>query len=909
MLKLICKGLFKSQYILTGILVFSIISVSNIAFAKKSKGAKNPDRALQIQVLHVPPGKPGNPQVVNVGSESALNAHLGHGDVVFGTDLDADGTGELTFRIDNTIEPIAPYVKGYPGGLPRPLGVIEGDDGRRSEYITNEVMIQTDNIDQLESFLARYGGTIIRDDTVLIGTEGGGTLEIPGGAEGLHIISFDPSKSMLIDLPENVMAAGYTGTFSFSSMDAMRTLALQLREQTIKADLNTLGFPQSLNEHPSDEVDANGSPVPIDFAEKWWMDDDTGLSTGVARAIRYLRHTGLPPEQGVWMPALVAIIDGGFDLDPETGLGSADYNNDPFNPPLQLDIVEWNESAGGAIAEEGHLMEWHGQQVFGVCCAYPRNGYGSAGTGGGLVKPLLINVATTHSQGGPCFTAADVFYAIYSAWHEGADVINMSLIVNPNFFDSGGNWQQRIYTAISDGGVVVAAASNEGHDISNRDVLPCKLNGVICVGGVNRDGNNVFNWGNGVDIWAPGDGLKTTVTPASSKLDSNNVGEDELSWFGGTSAAAPFVSGIVGMLKAVDLNDDNINLWWDDIQEILQSTANCSQTIDSPCPQTPDPKVVNGYVDALRAVQVVRDNPPPTAEISLPHDGGVKRWNEPIIFRAHVRDDPAPWGFVGSILFSSDREGEICTAEGKAVSNGLFCTKRLNALGTHIIRLDATDEWGAPSEPDYVSIEIANDPPRVTLTSPADGLVRSADQHVSFNAHVFDADGEDYKIPCPNIDGACVEWTDNGQDITPGSSFAILNFTRLLSAGEHEITLRATDGKGAMTSVSSTVTILEEASGEPTAHIYKVEIDPSRTNLVMTGRGFDPEDGELDASNLEWSSDLNGFLGTGNYLTVPLSPLIHDSDGTTEHIITLKATDSDGNEDTESRVFIIIIID
>jgi len=908
MLKLICKGLFKSQYILTGILVFSIISVSNIAFAKKSKSAKKPDSTLQIQVLHVPPGKPGNPQVVNIGSERALNAHLGHGDIVFGTDLEADGTGELTFRIDNTIEPVAPYVPGFRGGPPRALGVIEGDDGRRSEYITNEVIIQTDNIDQLESFLVRYEGTIIRDDTVLTGTEGGGTLEISGGAEGLRIVSFDPSKSQLIDLPDSVMAAGYTGVFSFSSMDALRTLALQLREQTINASLNTISFPQSLNEHPSDDVDADGIPVPIDFAKKWWMDDDTGLSTGVARAIRYLKHTGLPPEQGVWMPALVAIIDGGFDLDPDTGLGSADYNNNPFNPPLQVDIVNPDGRAGGPAAEEGHPGEWHGQQVFGICCAYPRNVYGSAGTGGNLIKPYLINIATTHSQGGVCFTAADVFYAIYAAWYEGADVINMSLTVDPGFFDSGGNWQQRIYTAISNGGVVVAAASNEGHDISNRDVLPCKLNGVICVGGIGSDGNNKYNWGTGVDIWAPGEGLKSTVTPESSKLDSNNVGEDEISDFSGTSCATPFVAGIVGMLKAVDLNDDSINLWWNDIQEILQSTANCSQIAGSPCPQTPDPKVVYGYVDALRAVQAVRDNPPPTTNITDPSEGEVVSWKEPIIFRAHVRDDPAPWGFVGSILFSSDREGEICTVEGEAVANALYCTKRLNTLGTHVIRLDATDEWGAASVPDYVSIEIVNDPPRVTLLSPEDGSVLFADQLISFSAQVFDADGEDYIHHCPNVGGACLEWTDNGENITPLSIFEILNFSRILPPGEHTITLRATDGKGAMTSVSSTITILEEAGGLPSADIDKIEIGPNKTTLVMAGSGFDPEDGIIGWEKLVWSSDLDGFLGTGTYLAVPLSPLIHDSDGTTEHIITLKVTDSDGNEDTESRVFNIIII-
>ena len=903
MLKLRFKGRFKLQYVLVSIFIFSIISVSNTAFAKKSKGTKKPDRALQIQVLHMPPGKPGNPRVVNIGSERALDAHLGHGDVVFGTDLEADGSGGLIFRIDDTIEPIAPYVNGFCGGPPRPLGVIEGDEGSRTEYITNEVMIQTDNVDQLESFLVRYGGTITRDDTVLIGTEGGGTLEIPGGAEGLLLVSFDPSKSILLDMPANAIAAGYTGTLAFSSTDALRAFALPLREQAIKADLNTLGYPLSLNEHPSDDVDDDGNPVPIDFAKKWWMDDDTGLSTGVAKAIRYLRHTGLPPEEGTWMPTLVAIIDGGFDLDPDTGLGSTDYNNNPFSPPLQADVVEQDGRAGGP---SGSSHRWHGQGVFGICCSYPRNGFGSAGTGGNLIKPILINAFTTTSEGDPVATNCDIIHALLTAWHMGADVINLSLLSHQYV----ANMQKKINLLVSGGSIVVAAAGNDDdHELSDNEVFPCQLNGVICVGGVDIDGNNVFNWGNGVDIWAPGDGLKTTVTPASSMSDSNNVGEDELSWFGGTSAAAPFVSGIVGLLKAVDLNDDNINLWWNDIQGILQSTANCSQTVDSPCPQTSaDPHIVRGYVDALRAVQMVRENPPPTADITDPSDGEVVSWKQPIIFRAHVSDDPAPWGFVGTIFFSSDTEGDICTVEGEAVTNALYCTKRLNTLGTHVIRLDATDEWGAPSGPDYVSIEIVNDPPRVTLLSPEDGSVLFADQLVSFSAQVFDADGEDYIHHCPNADGACLEWTDNGEDITPSSVLQLLNFTGTRPPGEHTITLRATDEKGAMTSVSSTITILEEAGGLPSADIDRVEIGPNRTTLVMEGSGFDPEDGIIGWERLVWSSDLDGFLGIGTHLTVPLSPLIHDSDGTTEHIITLKVTDSDGNEDTVSRALVITII-
>lgn len=257
MLKWICKERFKLEYALICIFLLAILSISNTACDRK-----NSDGILQFQVLHVPPGNP-NTQVVNVGSESELEAHLEHGDIVFGTDLDADGTGELTFRIDDTIKPIALYVSGFRGGPPRPLGVLEQAGGGRTEYITNEVMVQTDITEHLESFLAMYGGVVARDDTVLIGTEGGGTQEIPGGAEGLRVVSFDPSMSKLLDLPKNAMAVGLTGALAFSSIDALRALALQLREQTLKASLNTLSYPQSLNEHPDDDG------TPIDFAQKW----------------------------------------------------------------------------------------------------------------------------------------------------------------------------------------------------------------------------------------------------------------------------------------------------------------------------------------------------------------------------------------------------------------------------------------------------------------------------------------------------------------------------------------------------------------------------------------------------------------------------------------------------------------
>jgi chitinase len=56
--------------------------------------------------------------------------------------------------------------------------------------------------------------------------------------------------------------------------------------------------------------------------------------------------------------------------------------------------------------------------------------------------------------------------------------------------------------------------------------------------------------------------------------------------------------------------------------------------------------------------------------------------------------------------------------------------------------------------------------------------------------------------------------------------------------------------------------------------------------VVFQGRAYDLEDGQLTGTSLEWSSSLDGSLGTGEvFSTVDLS--------TGEHIITLQATDSD----------------
>lgn len=63
--------------------------------------------------------------------------------------------------------------------------------------------------------------------------------------------------------------------------------------------------------------------------------------------------------------------------------------------------------------------------------------------------------------------------------------------------------------------------------------------------------------------------------------------------------------------------------------------------------------------------------------------------------------------------------------------------------------------------------------------------------------------------------------------------------------------------------------------------------------VLLLGRAFDPEDGELRGDALRWSSDRSGLLGTGNHVLTP-----ELSRG--ERVITLNAVDADGMRGTAS---------
>lgn len=146
--------------------------------------------------------------------------------------------------------------------------------------------------------------------------------------------------------------------------------------------------------------------------------------------------------------------------------------------------------------------------------------------------------------------------AIVLATQEEADVINLSLgweKENERMFDM---FKDSINYAVNNGTVIVVASGNDTIDASN--LCPASNDNVITVSatGIDNIPAQYSNFGECVDISAPGDLIVSTYIDSTLECDS------------GTSYAAPFVAAYVAFLKTLNRNYSH-----EDIEEIIKSTA------------------------------------------------------------------------------------------------------------------------------------------------------------------------------------------------------------------------------------------------------------------------------------------------------------------------------------------------
>ncbi len=200
----------------------------------------------------------------------------------------------------------------------------------------------------------------------------------------------------------------------------------------------------------------------------------------------------------------IAVIDGGIAFGHEVFAGSA------------VSGYDYIDESSLAYDEAGGASSGHGTFIAGIIKLVAPNAE--------IVSYRVLDTAG-HGNG------FHIAMAIVRAVNEGCRIINLSMVMTDSHFGV----RDAIDYAYDNGVVVVTAA---GNDSSNVQRFPANHAVTLSVASVDlsMEKSNFSNFGIGVDICAPGDGLY------------GPFGDTAYAWWQGTSFATPFVSAQAALI-------------------------------------------------------------------------------------------------------------------------------------------------------------------------------------------------------------------------------------------------------------------------------------------------------------------------------------------------------------------------
>lgn len=491
----------------------------------------------------------------------------------------------------------------------------------------------------------------------------------------------------------------------------------------------------------------------------------------------------------------------------------------------------------------------HGTHVSGTIAARDDN----SGVVGMAPEASLYGLKVLSASGSGY--ADDVARALEWCITNNIQVVNMSL---------SGGYSSVLESACSKasqaGIILVAAAGNSGTSSGTGDTVgyPAKYATVIATAATDRsDLRAAFSsTGPAVEIAAPGVSVYSTY-PGGRYVSMS-----------GTSMACPHVAGAAALILGAGIPAANV-------RSLLQSTADDLGTAGR------DEWYGYGLLDADEAAQTSEPitNYPPVVTITAPPDGTQVSEGSSITFKG-TATDPEDGNLSYSLAWNSSLDGFL------GIGNTII---KILKVGTHTISAQVSDSGGKIGNYTItVTVnKVLNNPPSVTITSPANQAVFETGTPITFSGTAVDKEDGDisYKLA----------WKSSLQ----GSIGTGTKFSTTLKEGTHTITASVTDSGTLSTSQSVTVTVKNVLDTPPVVSILSppdgAELDAG-SSVTLSGNAMDEKDGDI-SSKLTWTSSLQGGLGSGKTISAVLI------EGT--HTITARVTDTGGN--TAAQTITVVI--
>jgi subtilisin family serine protease len=262
---------------------------------------------------------------------------------------------------------------------------------------------------------------------------------------------------------------------------------------------------------------------------------------------------------------LIGIVDSGIkwthpDLTDNIWVNEAELNSTNGGNPMTINWASGTVSGGNGQDDDGNgriddVIGWnfylnnnnsyqswddndHGTHVAGCAGAVGDNYFGVVGA--------AMNVKMISSMHAPNNQSSNNIYSgnngIYYCADSGADIINCS------WGGTGGGTAANtaVNYAVSHGALVICAAGNDAVNIGQYPHYPGNATNAVCVAATGPNGDqiaNFSNFGEPVDVSAPGDNIYSTI-----------IANNGFASYGGTSMSSPVVAGFAALIKSLHPN-------------------------------------------------------------------------------------------------------------------------------------------------------------------------------------------------------------------------------------------------------------------------------------------------------------------------------------------------------------------